>query len=160
MNVKQLLIFFSVLLVTACKDSSKQPQTETPKQEVPELLVTAPKVQTFKDIPSEILDCSCLFSSSKDTYESQQYIYADDNSIEFAQLIISNKTEKFKSTSYKRTTDNHFIKTWENDRYKVIFDIIENDDENEQTETKGTLIVTDKTSGLNSKTPIYGLCAC
>ena len=108
-------------------------------------------VTTFElsEIPSSLYGCSCLFSNSKEEYESGKYIYFDDfgdNSL----ISINNEVIYLKKENGK----------YKNDYFTVfVQNKIQVGKGYESTTYKAELVIVDENDNKNIYI-IYGLCGC
>lgn len=104
---------------------------------------------SLSEIPSSLYGCSCLFSNSKEEYESEKYIYFDDFgdncliSIDNKIVFLKPEGDKYKNEYYTAYIQNK----------------IQIDEGYESTTYNAELVLIDK-KGNKQIYKVYGLCGC
>ncbi|MDH6252701.1 hypothetical protein M2347_002428 [Chryseobacterium sp. H1D6B] len=162
--MKYLLIFFSALLLTACKKDKETVSTSASSDSL-KIVHDAAKTSSSGKIlvenfpfPKEIKECSCYFAKNKADFEAEKYIYADDagktaymklDGVRLAMNLIS---------SSDMEADEELSKEIENENYKISVKGKKIKGE-EALLFEGTLTI-EKPDGEIMTTPIYGECGC
>jgi hypothetical protein len=108
-------------------------------------------ITTFElsEIPESLYGCSCLFSNSKEEYDSEKYIYFDDFgdncliSIDSKIVFLKPEEDKYKNENYTAYIQNK----------------IQIDEGYESTTYNAELVLVDK-KGNKQIYKVYGLCGC
>jgi hypothetical protein len=108
-------------------------------------------ITTFElsEIPESLYGCSCLFSNTKEEYESEKYLYFDDFgdncliSIDNKIVFLKPEGDKYKNEYYTAYIQNK----------------IQIDEGYESTTYNAELVIVDK-KGYKQIYKVYGLCGC
>lgn len=104
---------------------------------------------TLSEIPDSLSGCSCLFSNSKEEYDSDKFIYFDDIgdncliSINSNILFLSQESDEYSNDYYTAYIQNK----------------IQVDEGYESTVYKAEIVIVDK-KGNKKIFKVYGLCGC
>lgn len=138
------------------------PKGDTSTVEEPEIEVPTMFVAPLDEWPEEIEECSCGLSLSKEAYESNEYIYADDL-MESAYMNIDGERIKFSAVAQPNENGEDEIGyRWNSEEYIIHLNRIDepHDGESEGTYQKGKLILEHIMSGAKKEFSIYGFCGC
>jgi len=164
--MKYLIIFFSALLLTACK---KDKNTVTDTKSNDSLPITQDSADTNTSspgkiavdifpFPKEIKECSCYFAKNKADFEAEKYIYADDAGKTAYMKLDGKRLAMNLISSSDMEVDEDLSKEIENDNYKI--SVKGKKIKNEEVLLfQGTLTI-EKPDGTVEKMPIYGECGC
>ncbi len=164
--MKYLIIFFSALLLTACKKDKDSVTGGTSASDSLNMTKDSAKVQVSSDkilvdifpFPKEIKECSCYFAKNKADFEAEKYIYADDaGKIAYMKLDGQRLAMNLISSS-DMEADEELTKEIENDNYKISVKGKKIKGE-EALLFEGTLTI-EKPDGTAETMPIYGECGC
>lgn len=170
MKIQKLLplILLSIVIISCKKE--KEQVAETIKNDsislkhsdsllVPEdsAVFEIPKMETF-GFPSEVQGCSCYFAQNKSDFENQKYVYVDDYGNN-AFIQQNGKLVEIQMEEGDFDPEN-FEKTIENTNYKVYMKGKNVDKSGEVMMFQGQMIITNKKTGEEILTPIYGECGC
>ncbi|KPE50218.1 hypothetical protein [Chryseobacterium indologenes] len=163
--MKYLIIFFSALLLTACK-KDKGSVTEAATADSLNIAKDSAKteassgkilVDTFP-FPKEIKECSCYFARNKADFEAEKYIYADDAGKTAYMKLDGQRLAMNLISSSDMEADEELTKEIENDNYKISVKGKKIKGE-EALLFEGTLTI-EKPDGTVETMPIYGECGC
>lgn len=163
--MKYLIIFFSALLLTACK-KDKGSVTDTTAAHSLKITKDTLQAQTSSgkilvDIfpfPKEIKECSCYFARNKADFEAEKYIYADDAGKTAYMKLDGQRLAMNLISSSDMEADEELTKEIENDNYKISVKGKKIKGE-EALLFEGTLTI-EKPDGTVETMPIYGECGC
>jgi len=163
--MKYLIIFFSALLLTACK-KDKGSVTDTTAADSLNITKDSAKTQASSgkilvDIfpfPKEIKECSCYFARNKADFEAEKYIYADDAGKTAYMKLDGQRLAMNLISSSDMEADEELTKEIENDNYKISVKGKKIKGE-EALLFEGTLTI-EKPDGTIETMPIYGECGC
>lgn len=163
--MKYLIIFFSALLLTACK---KDKETVKDNASTDSLNIvkdsantnaTSGKVQVdIIPFPKEIKECSCYFARNKAEFEAEKYIYADDAGKTAYMKLDGQRLAMNLISSSDMEVDEELTKEIESDNYKISIKGKKIKHE-EALLFEGTLTI-EKPDGTVETMPIYGECGC
>ncbi|KFF27216.1 hypothetical protein [Chryseobacterium vrystaatense] len=163
--MKYLIIFFSALLLTACK---KDKETVHGKTSADSVNIVKDSVKTdptsgkvLVDIipfPKEIKECSCYFARNKADFEAEKYIYADDAGKTAYMKLDGKRLAMNLISSSDMEVDEELTKEIESDNYKISVKGKKIKHE-EALLFEGTLTI-EKPDGTVETIPIYGECGC
>lgn len=163
--MKYLIIFFSALLLTACKkdketvkDSASTDSLNIVKDSA-NTNATSGKVQVdIIPFPKEIKECSCYFARNKAEFEAEKYIYADDAGKTAYMKLDGQRLAMNLISSSDMEVDEELTKEIESDNYKISVKGKKIKHE-EALLFEGTLTI-EKPDGTVETMPIYGECGC
>lgn len=115
-------------------------------------------IDTFTEIPSEIVGCSCYFSNDETAFKKSKYIYADDED-ENAYLSINGVMTKFALRKSEESPNNRIIKVGYNENYEITIELEQVGQIDETWQQKGKMIIKAK-DGREFSKDIYGECGC
>lgn len=115
------------------------------------------QLETF-GFPSDIEGCSCYFAASKDDFEKEKYLFADDFSKQ-TYIKVNGELLKLKTTDDNMNPEN-FTKNIDDEKFKINITGKRIAEEQELFFFDGKMTITDKINGLVTTTPIYGECGC
>ncbi|MCT2561185.1 hypothetical protein [Chryseobacterium herbae] len=163
--MKYLIIFFSALLLTACK---KDKETVKDNASTDSLNIVKDSAKTNAasgkvqvDIiafPKEIKECSCYFARNKAEFEAEKYIYADDAGKTAYMKLDGQRMAMNLISSSDMEVDEELTKEIESDNYKISVKGKKIKHE-EALLFEGTLTI-EKPDGTVETMPIYGECGC
>ncbi|WP_223606998.1 hypothetical protein [Chryseobacterium sp. OSA05B] len=163
--MKYLIIFFSALLLTACK---KDKETVKDKASTDSLNIVKDSAQTnaasgkvqvdIIPFPKEIKECSCYFARNKAEFEAEKYIYADDAGKTAYMKLDGKRLAMNLISSSDMEVDEELTKEIESDNYKISVKGKKIKHE-EALLFEGTLTI-EKPDGTVETMPIYGECGC
>lgn len=163
--MKYLIIFFSAILLVACK---KDKETVSGTAPVDSLLIANDSatasipsgkvlIETIS-FPEEIKECSCYFARNKADFEAEKYIYADDAGKTAYMKLDGKRMAMNLISSSDMEVDEELTKEIESNDYKISVKGKKIKGE-EALLFEGTLTI-EKPDGTVIKTPIYGECGC
>ncbi|PQA96842.1 hypothetical protein B0A69_01885 [Chryseobacterium shigense] len=163
--MKYLIIFFSALLLTACKKDKETVQSSASADSL-NLVKDSAKTETttgkvLVDIipfPKEIKECSCYFARNKADFEAEKYIYADDAGKTAYMKLDGKRLAMNLISSSDMEVDEELTKEIETDNYKISIKGKKIKHE-EALLFEGTLTI-EKPDGTVETMPIYGECGC
>jgi len=163
--MKYLIIFFSALLLTACK---KDKETLKDSASTDSLTVVNDSAKTgtasgkiqvdIIPFPKEIKECSCYFARNKADFEAEKYIYADDAGKTAYMKLDGKRIAMNLISSSDMEVDEELTKEIESDNYKISVKGKKIKSE-EALLFEGTLTI-EKPDGTVETIPIYGECGC
>lgn len=164
--MKYLIIFFSALLLTACKKDKDSVTGGTSASDSLNMTKDSAKVQASSDkilvdifpFPKEIKECSCYFAKNKADFEAEKYIYADDAGKTAYMKLDGQRLAMNLISSSDMEADEELTKEIENDNYKISVKGKKIKGE-EALLFEGTLTI-EKPDGTAETMPIYGECGC
>lgn len=164
--MKYLIIFFSALLLTACKKDKDSVTAGTSASDSLNMTKDSAKVQASSDkilvdifpFPKEIKECSCYFAKNKADFEAEKYIYADDAGKTAYMKLDGQRLAMNLISSSDMEADEELTKEIENDNYKISVKGKKIKGE-EALLFEGTLTI-EKPDGTAETMPIYGECGC
>lgn len=164
--MKYLIIFFSALLLTACKKDKDSVTSGTSASDSLNMTKDSAKVQASSDkilvdifpFPKEIKECSCYFAKNKADFEAEKYIYADDAGKTAYMKLDGQRLAMNLISSSDMEADEELTKEIENDNYKISVKGKKIKGE-EALLFEGTLTI-EKPDGTAETMPIYGECGC
>lgn len=163
--MKNIIIFFSALLLVACK-KDKETTSDSTHADSLNIVKDSATTNTSSEkisvgtipFPKEIKECSCYFAKNKTEFESEKYIYAD-NAGKTAYMMLDGKRLAMNLiSSSDMEVDEELNKEIENDDYKISVKGKKIKGE-EALLFEGTLTI-EKPDGTTFTTPIYGECGC
>lgn len=163
--MKYLIIFFSAILLVACKKEKETVSNSIPKdslnivQDSAKIDSTSAKilVDVFP-FPKEIKECSCYFARNKADFENEKYIYADDAGKTAYMKLDGKRIAMNLISSSDMEVDEELTKEIENENYKISVKGKKIKHE-EVLLFEGTLTI-EKPDGSITTMPIYGECGC
>lgn len=163
--MKYLIIFFSALLLIACKKEKATVSSTTPSdslkvvQDSSKTDVTPANVLVdIFPFPKEIKECSCYFAKNKADFEDEKYIYADDAGKTAYMKLDGKRIAMNLLSSSDMEVEEELTKEIENENYKI--SVKGKKIKNEEVLLfEGTLTIT-KPDGSVTTMPIYGECGC
>ncbi|SHF32021.1 hypothetical protein [Chryseobacterium sp. OV279] len=163
--MKYLIIFFSALLLTACK-KDKETVKDNASTDSLNIVKDSAKTNTASgkvqvDIipfPKEIKECSCYFARNKAEFEAEKYIYADDAGKTAYMKLDGQRLAMNLISSSDMEVDEELTKEIESDNYKISVKGKKIKHE-EALLFEGTLTI-EKPDGTVETMPIYGECGC
>jgi len=163
--MKYLIIFFSALLLTACKKDketvkdSASTDSLTMAKDSAKTGTASGKIQVdIIPFPKEIKECSCYFARSKADFEAEKYIYADDAGKTAYMKLDGKRLAMNLISSSDMEVDEELTKEIESDNYKISVKGKKIKSE-EALLFEGTLTI-EKPDGSVETIPIYGECGC
>ncbi|MGK6343738.1 hypothetical protein ACMGDK_16070 [Chryseobacterium sp. DT-3] len=163
--MKYLIIFFSALLLTACK---KDKETVKDSASTDSLTIAKDSAKTgtasgkirvdIIPFPKEIKECSCYFARNKADFEAEKYIYADDAGKTAYMQLDGKRLAMNLISSSDMEVDEELTKEIESDNYKISVKGKKIKSE-EALLFEGTLTI-EKPDGTVETIPIYGECGC
>lgn len=163
--MKYLIIFFSAILLIACKKDKETVSGSSPADSLNIVKDSATasipsgkiQIETIS-FPEEIKECSCYFARNKTDFEAEKYIYADDaGKTAYMKLDGKRLTMNLISSSDMEVED-ELTKEIESNDYKISVKGKKIKGE-EALLFEGTLTI-EKPDGSVISTPIYGECGC
>lgn len=163
--MKYLIIFFSAILLVACKKDKETVSGSSPADSLNIVKDSATasipsgkiQIETIS-FPEEIKECSCYFARNKTDFEAEKYIYADDaGKTAYMKLDGKRLTMNLISSSDMEVED-ELTKEIESNDYKISVKGKKIKGE-EALLFEGTLTI-EKPDGSVISTPIYGECGC
>jgi hypothetical protein len=163
--MKYLIIFFSAILLVACKKEKETVSNPTKKDSVnivqDSAKTDAKPANILVDVfpfPKEIKECSCYFARNKADFENEKYIYADDAGKTAYMKLEGKRIAMNLISSSDMEVDEELTKEIENENYKI--SVRGKKIKNEEVLLfEGTLTI-EKPDGSITKMPIYGECGC
>ncbi|HBV15999.1 hypothetical protein [Chryseobacterium carnipullorum] len=163
--MKYLIIFFSALLLTACKKDKETVQSSTSSDSISLVKDSAKTEKTTGKVlvdiipfPKEIKECSCYFARNKAEFEAEKYIYADDAGKTAYMKLDGKRLAMNLISSSDMEVDEELTKEIESDHYKISVKGKKIKHE-EALLFEGTLTI-EKPDGTVETMPIYGECGC
>lgn len=163
--MKYVIIFFSTLLLVACKKDKETISGSTHADSSSTVKDSAATNTSSEKIsvgtipfPKEIKECSCYFAKNKTEFESEKYIYADDAGKTAYMMLDGKRLAMNLISSSDMEVDEELTKEIENDDYKISVKGKKIKGE-EALLFEGTLTI-EKPDGTTFTTPIYGECGC
>lgn len=163
--MKYLIIFFSALLLTACKKDKETVKDNASTDSLNIVKDSATtnaasgKVQVdIIPFPKEIKECSCYFARNKADFEAEKYIYADDAGKTAYMKLDGQRLAMNLISSSDMEVDEELTKEIESDNYKISVKGKKIKHE-EALLFEGTLTI-EKPDGTVETMPIYGECGC
>ncbi|PWN62067.1 hypothetical protein [Chryseobacterium oncorhynchi] len=163
--MKHLIIFFSALLLVACKKDKETVSGSTPIDSANIVKdSTAANISSGKILienipfPEEIKECSCYFARNKADFEAEKYIYADDAGKTAYMKLDGKRLAMNLISSSDMEVDEELTKEIESNDYKISVKGKKIKGE-EALLFEGTLTI-EKPDGSVITTPIYGECGC
>lgn len=163
--MKYLIIFFSAILLIACK-KEKETVSNSKANDTVNIVQDSAKtdiqpadvlVEVFP-FPKEIKECSCYFAKNKADFENEKYIYADDAGKTAYMKLDGKRIAMNLISSSDMEVDEELTKEIENENYKI--SVKGKKIKNEEVLLfEGTLTIT-KPDGSVTTMPIYGECGC
>ena len=163
--MKYLIIFFSAILLVACKKDKETVSGTAPVDSLPiandSATASIPSgkvlIETIS-FPEEIKECSCYFARNKADFEAEKYIYADDAGKTAYMKLDGKRMAMNLISSSDMEVDEELTKEIESNDYKISVKGKKIKGE-EALLFEGTLTI-EKPDGTVIKTPIYGECGC
>ncbi|MDR2235473.1 MAG: hypothetical protein LBE92_05075 [Chryseobacterium sp.] len=163
--MRYLIIFFSALVLTACKKDKESVTSQTPSDSL-NIAKDSVKSETSSGkilvdvfpFPKEIKECSCYFARNKADFEAEKYIYADDAGKTAYMKLDGQRLALNLISSSDMEADEELTKEIENDNYKISVKGKKIKGE-EALLFDGTLTI-EKPDGTVETMPIYGECGC
>ncbi|MDF2553164.1 MAG: hypothetical protein K0R77_2439 [Chryseobacterium sp.] len=163
--MKYLIIFFSALLLVACKKEKENVSNTTPTDSLKVVKDSVKTDSTSANVlvdvfpfPKEIKECSCYFAKNKADFENEKYIYADDAGKTAYMKLDGKRLAMNLLSSSDMEADEELTKEIENENYKI--SVKGKKIKNEEVLLfEGTLTIT-KPDGSVITMPIYGECGC
>ncbi|WP_439479727.1 hypothetical protein [Chryseobacterium aquaticum] len=163
--MKYLIIFFSAILLIACK-KEKETVSNSKANDTVNIVQDSAKTDiqpadVLVDVfpfPKEIKECSCYFAKNKADFENEKYIYADDAGKTAYMKLDGKRIAMNLISSSDMEVDEELTKEIENENYKI--SVKGKKIKNEEVLLfEGTLTIT-KPDGSVTTMPIYGECGC
>ncbi|CAD7800530.1 hypothetical protein CHRY9390_00643 [Chryseobacterium aquaeductus] len=163
--MKYLIIFFSAVVLVACKKEKEIVSNPTKKDSV-NIFQNSAKTDSqpaniLVDVfpfPKEIKECSCYFARNKADFENEKYIYADDAGKTAYMKLEGKRIAMNLISSSDMEVDEELTKEIENENYKI--SVKGKKIKNEEVLLfEGTLTI-EKPDGSITRMPIYGECGC
>lgn len=157
--MKKLVILISAaLVITACKKEKEVTNTKENDSIGIEKSITGINIEAF-GFPDGVNNCSCYFATSKEEFEKENYVYADDLGAS-AQLKINGAMLKLDLiSSTDMDSEDEMVKEMQNENYTVSIKGKKIKSNNEAMMFEGTMTV-ENVNGEKATTPIYGECGC
>jgi len=120
-------------------------------------------IDLFTSIPEKIDGCSCLFSSTKELYENNEYIFASNyDSLGFISInkemtilkLVSSGRDQFSFGDYDH------IDIFKNENYIVTVEMKYKESSGEETWIDTGAITVENNKGEKITTSFYGECGC
>ncbi|HCA06600.1 hypothetical protein [Chryseobacterium sp.] len=163
--MKYLIIFFSALLLTACKkdketvkDNASTDSLNIVKDSANKNAASGKVQVDIIPFPKEIKECSCYFARNKADFEAEKYIYADDAGKTAYMKLDGQRLAMNLISSSDMEVDEELTKEIESDNYKISVKGKKIKHE-EALLFEGTLTI-EKPDGTVETMPIYGECGC
>lgn len=165
--MKKLLFFAAFAFLFSCSKDEKmaentgkisdstvviQDSVNSNQAEVPAQI----KVEAF-GFPAEVSGCSCYFSTNKEDFQDEKFVYIDDYGNN-AYLKLDGKTIKIPMKEGDFDPEN-FNKTIKNEDYAITINGKKIKEFYEVMMFEGTMTIENK-NGEKTVTPIYGECGC